>query len=109
VEYDEALSALAQRRLESLGIENVRFHVGDGSVGLPERAPFDRVLVTAACPDVIPVLVDQLSPGGMAILPVGDTESQTLTRIEKRESGTIESSLLPCRFVKLLGKYGWRE
>jgi protein-L-isoaspartate(D-aspartate) O-methyltransferase len=107
VEYDGGLSAVAQRRLVSLGIDNVRFHVGDGSMGLPEFAPFDRVMVTAACPDAPRVLVDQLAMGGIAVLPVGDEESQTLVRIEKRESGTVETSLLQCRFVKLLGKYGW--
>lgn len=107
VERDAALSAAAGERLARLGVTNAHLHVGDGSVGLPAYAPFGRILVTAGCPDVPAALVNQLTVGGVLVLPVGDLESQVLVRVCKRPSGTTESALIACRFVKLVGRCGW--
>ena len=109
VERDEALSAAAQRRLQALGISNVRCHVGDGSTGWEQFASFDRIMVTAGCPEVPQVLVEQLEIGGILVLPVGDIDTQTLVRVNKRRSGTVESSLIACRFVKMVGRCGWPD
>lgn len=108
IEYDPDLSAAAADRLAQLGVTNVRCHVGDGSAGLSEAAPFERIMVTAACPAVPDQLVQQLADGGVLIAPVGDVETQTLLRISRRAGRAWEDRLLDCRFVKLLGRYGWR-
>lgn len=99
----------ARRRLETLGVRNVRYRLGDGSLGWPEVAPFDRILVTAGSPGVPPPLVEQLADAGRLVLPVGPTDTQMLTLIERRGPRTIETPLYPCRFVKLIGRAGWLE
>lgn len=107
VELDAGLSAAAEDRLRRLGISNVSFHVGDGSEGWREAAPFGRILVTAGCPTVPAPLVEQLEEDGVLIAPVGDTDAQSLVRIYKRAGKVIESALIGCRFVKLIGHFGW--
>jgi protein-L-isoaspartate(D-aspartate) O-methyltransferase len=89
--------------LDTLGLANVRLRTGDGALGWPEEAPFDRVIVTAAAPEVPPALVDQLAPGGRMILPVGESpEVQMLRVVDRGNDGVaIESDLLPVRFVPL--------
>jgi protein-L-isoaspartate(D-aspartate) O-methyltransferase len=108
VEYDAALSAEAAARLRAMGIGNIFCHVGDGSAGWPSMAPYDRIMVTAGCPQIPQPLSDQLKDGGIMLIPVGDVESQNLLRVEKRGDRIMETPLLACRFVKLLGQYGWR-
>ena len=106
----ERLPRLAQRAralLEGLGIANVWVRVGSGTLGWPDEAPFDRILVTAGGPSVPPPLFEQLAPGGRMVLPLGDMESQTLTVVEN-VGGTMK--LTPhgdCKFVRLVGKYAW--
>ena len=107
IERDAGLMALTRLRLERLGLTSVCCHVGDGSVGLVEESPFARIVVTAGCPRVPAALIDQLAVGGRMVVPVGGEEGQTLLRIDKQESGTVEQPLLPCRFVKLVGCEGW--
>ncbi len=89
--------------LEELGLANVRLRTGDGALGWPEEAPFDRVMVTAAATEVPPALVAQLAPGGRMILPVGDTpEVQMLRVVDRGNDGvTAQADLLPVRFVPL--------
>lgn len=89
--------------LERLGIANVRLRTGDGALGWPEEAPFDRVMVTAAATDVPPALVAQLAPGGRMILPVGESfEAQMLRVVDRGNDGlTAQADLLPVRFVPL--------
>jgi protein-L-isoaspartate(D-aspartate) O-methyltransferase len=87
----------------------VRVEEGDGSAGWPTAAPYDAILVTAAAPAVPQPLIDQLSEGGRLVIPVGSAERQKLLRIVKREGRTTEQSLYACRFVPLLGRYGWRS
>ncbi len=86
-----------------LGLANVRLRTGDGALGWPGEAPFDRVIVTAAATEVPPALVAQLAPGGRMILPVGETpEVQMLRLVDRGNDGvTAQTDLLPVRFVPL--------
>lgn len=103
----EIIPELAERArvvlLDELALLNVSLRVGDGALGWPDAAPFDRILVTAAGPDVPPALLAQLAPGGRMILPVGpDAACQVLRMVDRREDGGMsESDLLPVRFVPL--------
>jgi protein-L-isoaspartate(D-aspartate) O-methyltransferase len=108
VESQPALAVSARERLGQLGYANVRVEEGDGSAGWPAGAPYDAILVTAAAPSVPQPLIDQLSEGGRLVIPVGSAERQELLRIVKREGRTTNRSLYACRFVPLLGRYGWR-
>ncbi len=87
----------------ALGIRNVRLRTGDGADGWPEEAPFDRIIVTAAAPEVPPALVEQLAPGGRMILPVGrDLDVQMLRVFDKGNDGeSVQTDVLPVRFVPL--------
>ena len=108
IERHAGLSKQAGRRLANLGYENIHLHVGDGTVGLPGEAPFDRVLVTAACPGIPAPLLEQLAPGGIIVAPVGDRLSQRLLRGIKQADGSIaEGYHTSCIFVPLVGECGW--
>jgi protein-L-isoaspartate(D-aspartate) O-methyltransferase len=89
--------------LEDLGLANVHLREGDGALGWPEAAPFDRILVTAAAPWVPPPLRAQLAPGGRMVLPVGEAESDQVLRVLERGADGIEEieDVLPVRFVPL--------
>jgi protein-L-isoaspartate(D-aspartate) O-methyltransferase len=109
VESRTPLALAAQERLTNLGCTNVHVHNGDGSAGLPDAGPYDAILVTAGAPEIPQVLVGQLREGGRIVIPVGDTENQTLMQA-KLENGKLKSrSLFHCRFVPLIGRYGWRN
>lgn len=108
VERVAELSRAARRLLDSLGYLHVLVRWGDGGEGWPEYAPYQRIVVTAACPQVPPPLVDQLDVGGVLVAPVGDGRHQELVRVTKGSQGRVSSvSLGECRFVPLLGKWGW--
>ncbi|MFQ5412951.1 MAG: protein-L-isoaspartate(D-aspartate) O-methyltransferase [Phycisphaerae bacterium] len=107
IERIPALRRGAEDVLTRLGIANVRMACGDGSLGLPDFAPFDRIIVTAAAPRVPSPLVEQLADTGILIAPVGGEKSQRITCVERRAGRAIETSLLPCRFVRLIGREGW--
>ena len=109
VEMQAALAASARERLARLGYANVTVEDGDGSAGWLALAPYDAILVTAAAPEVPKPLIDQLAEGGRLVIPVGGSKHQELLRIVKREGRMIERSLYSCRFVPLLGRYGWRQ
>jgi protein-L-isoaspartate(D-aspartate) O-methyltransferase len=94
--------------LSRLGYGNIRFRVGDGYVGWPEYAPFDRIIVTAAPESIPQPLIDQLKEGGRLIIPVG-TLDQELTILEKGPSGTTQRSTIPVRFVPMTGKAQERQ
>lgn len=103
IERYKPLSKEAERRLLELGIFNVVFEVGDGSKGWPAQAPFDRIIVTAAAEERPQALIDQLSLGGILVVPVGrDPTAQVLERIVKSESGLKRDTLMPVRFVPLV-------
>ena len=118
IERVPALAQFARHRLDALGIRNVQFFVGDGSAGWPRHLPddlpdfaaspaFDRIIVTAATPKVPSPLLDQLKDGGIMVVPIGEPDSQTLTRIDRRGITYTHTPLLSCRFVPLLGAYAW--
>ncbi len=110
IERIESLSAYARTNLYSQGYNNVFLIVGDGSVGLPEYAPFDKIIVTAAAPRVPDPLFSQLKKGGKMAIPVGGRSVQDLQLIEKALNGRVyKSSLCGCRFVPLIGGEGWKD
>ncbi len=109
IEAHEALAVAARARLARLGYANVQVRAGDGTLGWPEAAPFEAILVTAAAPAVPPPLVGQLTEGGRLVIPVGTPEMQELRRLTKREGKTTQEILYDCRFVPLVGRYGWRD
>ena len=100
----------AFERVLSLGVRNVHFRHGDGTVGWPERAPFDRILIAAGAP-VLPaaLLKGQLKDGGVAVLPVGPQDEQMLVEVRKRGDRLETTEVCPCRFVKLIGEEGWKS
>lgn len=103
VERYRALLRGAEKRFEELRLPNVTTKWDDGSKGWPEVAPFERIIVTAAAVDVPPVLLDQLAPDGIMILPVGgDDEDQQLLKCRKRGEEVDYDTLWPVRFVPLL-------
>jgi len=112
VERIDALAARAAARLAALGYINVRTRVGDGSLGWPEAAPFDGILVAAGAPRVPEALVAQLAPGGRLVVPVGDRSTQVLVRVTAPATagGAVQvEELDACRFVDLVGDEGWPE
>ena len=107
VERIEALSRQATLVLEDEGYRNVHHHVGDGSLGWPEEAPFDRIIVTAGGPKVPSALVSQLAMGGRLVIPVGSSQHQHLVTVTRDEKGVHERRGGACVFVKLIGEQGW--
>ena len=106
----ERLPRLAERAralLEQLGYDNVWVRVGSGTLGWPDEAPFDRILVTAGGPSIPPPLFQQLGEGGRMVVPVGDVANQTLTVVEKVRGEMKTRPCGDCKFVKLVGKYAW--
>ena len=103
VDRYRSLVSEAQTRFEVLGLRNVTAYVGDGTNGMPARAPFDRILVTAAAEDIPAALMDQLKLGGVIVAPLGAPEEvQTLVRIVKEQSGRSRTDLMKVRFVPLV-------
>jgi protein-L-isoaspartate(D-aspartate) O-methyltransferase len=94
--------------LDDLGYFNVHIRLGDGTLGLPQDAPYDGIIVTAGAPHVPESLIGQLREDGRLIIPVGDEGIQDLRRIIRTRDGVKEESLGGCRFVKLIGKNGWQ-
>ena len=109
VERDPVLAEEARERLAELGFRNVRFRVGDGSLGWREGAPYAGILVTAGAPEVPKSLIEQLAPGGRLVIPVGTPDHQELLRITADDEGNGSSieTLMECRFVPLIGREGW--
>jgi protein-L-isoaspartate(D-aspartate) O-methyltransferase len=109
VESQPKLAAEARARLQRLGYANVRVLEGDGSAGWPAHAPYHTILVSAAAPRIPGPLIDQLADGGRLVIPVGDRETQELVRVTRTETGFKSETICNCRFVPLLGDYGWSE
>jgi protein-L-isoaspartate(D-aspartate) O-methyltransferase len=107
VELQPELARACRERLARLGYPNVRVEQGDGSIGWLPRAPYDGILVSAAAPAIPSPLVAQLAEAGRLVIPVGSPEQQDLLRVVKREGGVKQEALFACRFVPLLGRYGW--
>lgn len=108
VERISIIAAKARKVLDSLHCSNVIVKVGDGTYGWAEEAPFDCIIAAAASPKVPDAYIEQLKNGGRLVIPIGTEEEQQLLRITKKESGPVTEVLGTCRFVKLIGKYGWQ-
>ena len=110
VERVKPLLDAAFERVLALGAKNVHFRHGDGTLGWPEAAQFDRILVTAGAPEMPRnLLLGQLSDGGVAVLPVGPQDDQMLVEVRREGQDLRVTDVCPCRFVKLIGQEGWEQ
>ena len=109
IERIPELADAAARALAEAGYANVEVRVGDGSLGVPERAPFDGIAVAAAAPTVPPALYAQLTEGGRIVVPRGTRWGQELVLVVRTPAGPVERTSIPCRFVPLLGDEGFGE
>jgi protein-L-isoaspartate(D-aspartate) O-methyltransferase len=107
IERVPVLAERARAALHEAGYGRVRVHVGDGTRGLPERAPFDAIAVAAAAPDVPPLLYEQLKPRGRLVVPVGRRRVQRLQVVVRSPEGPAVVRSVPCRFVPLVGDDGF--
>ena len=107
IESHTSLALAAQERLGRLGFANVHVHNGDGSAGFLDAAPYDAILITAAAPEIPPLLAGQLREGGRLVAPVGGQENQELLQAWKKAGALHCRVLFDCKFVPLLGRYGW--
>jgi protein-L-isoaspartate(D-aspartate) O-methyltransferase len=107
VERHEPLARSARAALASLGADNVELLVGDGSAGVPERAPFDAIAVHAAAPTVPAALLAQLADDGRLVLPIAFESSDVLTLLRRRGEELTRRAISPCRFVPLIGEEGF--
>jgi protein-L-isoaspartate(D-aspartate) O-methyltransferase len=107
VERIPELAAVARRILSELGYTNVSVTIGDGTNGLPDHAPFDRIIVAAAAPQIPQPLFAQLTEGGRMVIPVGSPDVQQLVLIRKQNGTPVTQELEGCRFVPLLGEQGF--
>jgi protein-L-isoaspartate(D-aspartate) O-methyltransferase len=109
VERHASLARSAENILHRLGYRNVSVLVGDGSQGLPDRAPFDAIIVSAAAPRIPPALFEQLREGGRMVVPVGPAYAQELQLARKQDGHPVVDNLEGCRFVPLIGGQGYPE
>jgi len=107
IERVPELSARAGAVLADLGYDNVTLRVGDGTLGVPEEAPYDAIIVTAGAPATPAPLLAQLADGGRLVIPEGGRGIQTLTRYTRERGRTRAESLMECMFVPLIGTHGW--
>jgi protein-L-isoaspartate(D-aspartate) O-methyltransferase len=109
IERHADLSQQAEAVLRELGYRDVAFVVGDGTLGWPGEAPYDRILVAAAASDVPAALFQQLAEGGILVIPIGSLDGQVLQSVRKVSGAPVRTGLSPCRFVPLIGAHGWPE
>jgi protein-L-isoaspartate(D-aspartate) O-methyltransferase len=109
IERVPELGESAREALRQAGYENVEVRVGDGSLGVPERAPYDAIAVAAAAPVIPPALYEQLVAGGRLVVPRGGRWGQDLVLVERTSAGPVERRSVSCRFVPLLGEEGFRR
>jgi protein-L-isoaspartate(D-aspartate) O-methyltransferase len=107
IERHAQLAQSAEAVLQRLGYSNAIVIVGDGSEGLPEHAPFERIIVSAAAPQLPAALIQQLAEGGRMIIPIGPPNAQELQLVRKREGKAVVDYLEGCRFVPLVGEQGY--
>jgi protein-L-isoaspartate(D-aspartate) O-methyltransferase len=108
IERIPEVAELARTNLAGIGITNVTVVTGNGTIGYPDQAPYDAILITAATPSVPPPLIEQLAEGGRLVAPVGSRDLQELVRLTKKEGQTIRELFGGVVFVPLLGEYGWQ-
>lgn len=109
IERFGTIASKARKLLDELGYHNVMIIIGDGTKGYDKKAPYDAIIVTAAAPYIPDPLIAQLKDDGRLIIPVGGEYSQELIKLTKLDKGFKEESLGGCRFVKLIGEYGWEK
>ncbi len=109
IERVPELVVRANENLRKLGLGNVEVVQGDGTLGYPEQAPFDRIIVTAAGPQIPPPLLEQLAEGGKLIMPAGGSFAQELILVTKKKGKIETKSIMSVVFVPLIGKFGYRE
>lgn len=108
IEYNRRLYEMTRTFLPQMGYKPYFFY-GDGSKGLPSKAPFDKIIVTAGAPVIPTALTDQLTEGGILVIPVGDREKQKMVRIRRRGGSLVKEEFDNFAFVPLLGEEGWEE
>jgi protein-L-isoaspartate(D-aspartate) O-methyltransferase len=108
IERLPGLAEQARAALTAARYERVRVHVGDGTLGLPEHAPFQAIAVAAAAPQIPPALYEQLAPAGRLVVPVGGRHGQELLLVVRSPEGPAVLRSVPCRFVPLVGEQGFR-
>jgi protein-L-isoaspartate(D-aspartate) O-methyltransferase len=109
IERHPPLAKSARQILDALEVENVEIHIGDGTLGLSEFAPYQAIMVTAAAPKVPQSLLDQLAEGGRLVIPVGGKYSQTLQVWQRQGAKFDQKAITAVAFVPLLGDEGWQE
>lgn len=109
IERISELHEYSKNCLAPFGYANLSLFVGDGTLGLPSEAPFDRIIVAAGAPHVPDVLFEQLTEGGRMVIPVGDRNAQNLKVIEKHNGKMVTTDDLVCIFVPLIGEKGWQS
>ncbi len=109
VERIHSLFVKTRKLFDNLNYHNIVTKYSDGTSGWAEESPFDGIIVTAGAPEIPNLLVSQLAVGGRMVIPVGNRYSQDLVKLYKNEQGIHKTNLGGCRFVKLVGEYGWRE
>jgi protein-L-isoaspartate(D-aspartate) O-methyltransferase len=108
IERIPEVAEMARVNLAGIGITNVMVISGNGTIGYPDRAPYDAILITAATPSVPPPLIEQLAEGGRLVAPVGSRDLQELVRLTRKEGRTVRELFGGVVFVPLLGEYGWQ-
>jgi len=109
VERVPELAGRAEKLLTELGYKNIEFHLAGETLGWPQDAPYDAIMVTAGAPDIPDELLDQLAIGGRMIIPVGPRYAQELCKVTRRREGVNVQNLGGCRFVSLIGKSAWQK
>ncbi|MBS1126712.1 MAG: pcm [Nitrospirae bacterium] len=109
IERIAALAERAKKKFQDLSYSNIHCRVGDGSLGWPEEAPFDRIIITAGAPEIPKPLTEQLAEGGILVIPVGDLYSQILLKSRKTGDNLSQEHHTPCVFVPLIGQHAWNK
>ncbi len=109
IERIRSLHIQARSLFDKLQYHNIVTRYGDGTKGWQQESPFNAIIVTAGAPEVPEILINQLVVGGRLVVPVGNQHTQELIKIDRRGNSIQQSNLGGCRFVKLVGEYGWRD
>lgn len=110
IERIPSLANRAKRVLNKLGYQNIEIHPANGTLGFPEKSPFDKIIVTAGSPDIPQPLIDQLKEGGRIVIPVGSSRDNQQLLIGIKKNGTVTTRIVePVRFVPLIGEKGWKH
>ena len=108
IERIHTLYVKTRALLDRLNYHNIVTRYSDGTTGWMDESPFDAIIVTAGAPEIPAPLINQLAMGGRMVIPVGDKHTQELIKLHRSEKGIHKTSLGGCRFVKLVGEYGWK-